>query len=164
MIRVLQRFLLPLSLSVLLCACASQRTAEPESDPGYSDNDLVISGQLERAMADTPGLDLFGDEVQQAARHWQEQRDRGDDPLVPGCACRYQLPSCGGRVVGRAVDECFPDDGVSLHEKTISTECDSYSGKRYNCEELLGEGATCRLQPMTCCGVETASAYCHLEL
>ncbi len=148
--------------TLILVSCAGHSVKQPVAEV-----DLLASGRIEAARA--------AGQLEQALwgaglRVWQENLDAGanndgDDPLTPGCACRYRNVGCGGGVVGRAVDECFPHDGVSLNEKVIDpNNCDSYSDKTYNCETLLGKGATCKLQPMTCCGVETSSAYCYLNI
>ena len=98
--------------------------------------------------------------------YWEEKRDGGDAPLEPGCACVYQNPGCAGPIVGRAVDECYPRDGVNpiLQEKTVPTSCGDYGNKEYNCEDLLGKGAECRLISLECCGVSTTSGYCFLDI
>ncbi|GAB4186485.1 MAG: hypothetical protein Tsb002_10960 [Wenzhouxiangellaceae bacterium] len=92
--------------------------------------------------------------------HWREADDQGDDPLVAGCACQYEQPMCGGELSGRAVDECYPPDHNQLREMVMTAGCDHFEEKRYDCADLLGEGASCQLQPMVCCGIATLSAYC----
>jgi len=153
-------------LSVLLAAGCATRGSGDMDGGGLvdADNEDVVAGRTERARAGQPDLALFAPGGAAVRPRWRENLDGGDAPTVPGCACLFELPACGGRVVGRAIDECFPDDGVTLQEKTIDTRCGTYSNKEYNCEELLGEGGVCRLQPMDCCGVRTESAYCYLEI
>ncbi|GAB4193077.1 MAG: hypothetical protein Tsb002_23290 [Wenzhouxiangellaceae bacterium] len=152
---------LRIMLVMLLSACASREPTAVSAD----DDERVIAGWLEQARAQGVEIDaLIGSGGQAAGKHWRERLDGGDAPLIPGCACYYEMPACGGRIVGRAVDECWPRDGVTLQEKVIDNNCDDYGNKTYNCEELLGEGATCRLIEMDCCGVATTSAYCHIEL
>jgi len=136
----------------LLAAC-SQESSQTESA-----DDLVSSGRLDEAKS-LYG-DIFEPNAAAAVRVWKERLDAGDDPLNPGCACKFQLPGCGGNVVGRSVDECFPHDGVSLTEKTVPVGCGVHNSKTYNCEQVAGPGATCKLVELTCCGVETTSGYC----
>lgn len=149
----------------LATGCATSGSGDMErGEPVHADHPDIVAGRTEQARAAQPDLALFAPGGAAVQPRWRENLDGGDAPLVPGCACLYALPACGGRVVGRSVDECFPDDGVTLQEKTIDNECDTYSNKEYDCEKLLGKGAVCRLQPMTCCGMRTTSAYCHLQI
>ncbi len=130
------------------CAALNSRTPK----------NLVDAGRLQEAKAS--GMSVAMEDKGGRPAHWKEQLDAGDDPLNPGCACRYEQPGCGGAIVGRAVDECWPPDGVSLNEKTVPTTCSTYSDKQYDCEKLLGPGAKCQLIELTCCGVKTTSAFC----
>ena len=86
--------------------------------------------------------------------------DQGDDPKTPGCVCVYSLPDCKGPISGRIVDECYPQDGITLQENTMRQSCEQGEQKSYNCEEELGKGARCELQTVDCCGVTTRSARC----
>lgn len=169
-------------ISILLCiflsACATtpapESTPEPGPEPTPEDREIttLATGELSALGLILEGQSLgedlvWMDEIVKGPKHWQENLDNGDQPLVPGCACSYQLPNCGGAITGRAVDECFPRGGGQqiLQEKTVpKANCGNYGNKQYDCEQLLGKGATCRVVPITCCGVSTTSAYCHLEL
>jgi hypothetical protein len=140
-------------------------TADAGGQAVASTGDAVTGGRLEEARAG--GAQVATEEGaagKGAVKRWQEVVDQGDDPLTPGCACQHELPNCGGPIIGRAVDECFPKDGVTLNEKTVPTGCDTYSDKQYDCEKLLGKGAKCKLVEMDCCGVATTSAYCYLDI
>lgn len=138
------------------CASQEQRVVTGER--------LQELGRLQEAAA--AGLDMTAIEARAPAGqgHWEEIRDGGDAPLEPGCACYYETPGCVGTIDGRAVDECFPDDGVTLQENTMGSECGNYGSKEYNCEDLLGPGARCRLIDLECCGVQTTSGYCYFEI
>lgn len=151
----------------LLLACTpdgGQETAtQTMPPPRQSTGDLIAGGHLEEALAS--GETAAGMEAGKGLpKKWDEQLDGGDDPLKPGCACQHEQDNCGGPIVGRAVDECYPRDGVTLQEKTIPTNCGHYSNKEYNCEKLLGEGARCKLVDLDCCGVATTSGYCYLDI
>jgi len=46
----------------------------------------------------------------------------------------------------------------------MTPSCGKYGSKSYNCETLLGPGARCALVNLTCCGVQTTSAYCMIDI
>ena len=153
------------SCAQVACTDKGDTTADAGVETVPPTVDAVAGGRLEEARAG--GIAIAAEEDQdgkEAPKHWQEIVDKGDDPLTPGCACEYELPNCGKPIIGRAVDECFPKDGVTLQEKTISTACGQYQNKEYDCEKLLGKGAKCKLVEMDCCGVATTSAYCYLDI
>ena len=153
-------FCLMLFLSGFLSACSgSGMVVKKESSV-----DLITTGRFKEAQAAGMKVPEMSGEVKAGPNMWEETLDGGDDPLHPGCACRYEQPDCAGNIAGRAVDECFPHDGVSLNEKTIPTACGKYGDKTYNCEDLLGKGAKCKLIDLTCCGVKTTSGYCDLDV
>ena len=151
-----------------LAACTPDKggqsaDADSQEATGSSEIDPVLGGRLAEARSN--GQQMPAEEAAGGLpKTWQEIVDQGDDPLTPGCACQHELPNCGGPIVGRAVDECFPKDGVSLNEKTLPTDCGTYGDKDYDCEKLLGKGARCKLVQMDCCGVATTSAYCYLDI
>ncbi|XOV77567.1 MAG: hypothetical protein ACFHVJ_11460 [Aestuariibacter sp.] len=124
----------------------------------------ISSGRIKEAQFLGAPITEIAEFKKGAPKRWMETLDKGDDPLKPGCACLYEFPACGGGITGRAVDECFPKDGVTLNEKVISPNCSSYEDKTYNCETLLGKGARCKLIELTCCGVRTTSAQCDIDI
>ena len=90
-------------------------------------------------------------------------RDGGDSPTEAGCDCVYSLPSCTGEINARIVDECFPNDGVSLQENSMSEDCATEGWHQYDCRDVLNNpAASCKTIEMECCGVRTVSAYCGL--
>ena len=151
----------------LLMSCSSEsgkETADASMQAAQQvPSDPVSAGRLEEARV--TGELIGGLEAGKGwPKRWDEQLDGGDDPLTPGCACQHQQADCGGALVGRAVDECYPRDGVTLQEKTIPTDCGHYGNKEYNCEKLLGKGARCKLIELDCCGVATTSGYCSIDV
>lgn len=160
-------------ISSLLLACSpdhGQEAVDADAQmisPGSSGVDLIIGGRLEEARASGEAVAQI-ETGKDTPKKWEEQLDGGDAPLIPGCACGNQLANCGGAVVRRTVDECFPRDdngkNVILQEKTVPADCGHYGKKEYNCEKLLGEGAECRLINLDCCGVSTTSGYCFINV
>ena len=90
-------------------------------------------------------------------------RDGGDSPTEAGCDCIYSLPACSGKVNAPIVDECLPDNGVSLQENSMSGDCTSPRWRHYDCRDVLqNPAAMCKTKQIDCCGVKTVSAYCSL--
>jgi len=148
------RQLIAVIVIVLLAACEAESTPE----------ELLELGRIEEAVAAGLKIPAVESKAPPAQGRFEEKLDSGDDPLNPGCACEYRRAGCGLPIKGRTVDECYPDDGVSLVEKTVPTTCGNDGKKDYNCEKLLGKGAICVLKDLTCCNVKTTSGYCFLQL
>lgn len=160
--------LILLIAATLLGAGCSRKPPEQTVSPNRV-QDLRTLGKHPEADALARQLGIKEDQVKrELPRSYQETMDGGDDPEVPGCVCCYGNAECN-RLVVRSVDTCYPggEGGDDLTENIAGTDCvpgvPCAEFKQYKCSEVR-KGSECRLRKVTCCGIETTSAFCVLEL
>lgn len=159
--------LLLLILASLLGAVCTKKPAEQQVSQNQI-NELRNLGKHDEADALASKLGVKEEKRLRLPESYEETMDAGDDPLTPGCVCCYGDPRCT-TIIGRSVDECFPggDGGDDLSENIAGTDCVQgvacAQRKMYKCSEII-KGSVCRLRKVTCCGVETTSGFCVLEL